>query len=61
MSGNNICRRSMMLSSRMGHGSSWILHGIKPIGCRWVYKNTYKLDGSLYKYKVRLVAKSICT
>jgi hypothetical protein len=26
MSGKNPCRRSMMLSSRMGRGSSWILH-----------------------------------
>jgi hypothetical protein len=31
--------------------------GTKLIGCRWVYKNKHKLDGSLYKHKVRLVAK----
>lgn len=31
--------------------------GIKPIGCKWVYKNKYKVDGSLDKHKARLVAK----
>eukprot|EP00253_Pinus_taeda_P021680 PITA_21680 len=31
--------------------------GIKPIGCKWVYKNKYKADGSLDKHKARLLAK----
>eukprot|EP00253_Pinus_taeda_P028590 PITA_28590 len=31
--------------------------GTKPIGCKWVYKNKYKVDGSLDKHKARLVAK----
>jgi len=31
--------------------------GTKPIGCKWVYKNKYKTDGSLDKHKSRLVAK----
>ena len=31
--------------------------GTKPIGCKWVYKNKYKVDGSLDKNKARLVAK----
>ena len=31
--------------------------GTKPIGCKWVYKNKYRSDGSLDKNKVRLVAK----
>ena len=31
--------------------------GTKPIGCKWVYKNKYKSDGSLDKHKARLVAK----
>eukprot|EP00253_Pinus_taeda_P032296 PITA_32296 len=29
--------------------------GTKPIGCKWVYKNMYKVDGSLDKHKARLV------
>eukprot|EP00253_Pinus_taeda_P014908 PITA_14908 len=29
----------------------------KPIGCKWVYKNKRKADGSLDKHKGRLVAK----
>ena len=30
----------------------------KVIGTKWVYKVVYKSDGSLDKYKARLVAKS---
>jgi hypothetical protein len=29
----------------------------KPNGCKWVFKNKYKSDGSLDKHKVRLVEK----
>jgi len=31
--------------------------GTKPIGCKWVYKKTYKADGSLDKHKANLVGK----
>jgi len=31
--------------------------GTKPIGCKWVYKNKYKVDGSLDKHKARPMAK----
>eukprot|EP00253_Pinus_taeda_P003468 PITA_03468 len=33
--------------------------GTKPIGCKWVYKNNYKADGSLEKHKSRLAEKKI--
>jgi hypothetical protein len=29
----------------------------KPIGCKWVYKVKYKVDGTLDKYKAWLVVK----
>ena len=32
-------------------------HGKKAIGSKWVFKTKYKADGSLERYKARLVAK----
>ena len=31
--------------------------GTKPIGCKWIFKNKYKIDGSLEKQKVGLATK----
>lgn len=31
-------------------------HGKQPIGCRWLFKLKFKADGSIDKYKSRLVA-----
>ncbi|KAH9802834.1 retrovirus-related pol polyprotein from transposon RE1 [Citrus sinensis] len=31
--------------------------GKKPVGCRWIYTIKYKADGSIERYKARLVAK----
>ena len=30
------------------------------IGCKWVYKNKYRVDGTIEQYKAHLVAKG-CT
>ena len=31
--------------------------GFTPVGCRWVYKTKTRADGSVERYKVRLVAR----
>ena len=31
--------------------------GVNPMGCRWVYNLKYNADGSLERYKSRLVAR----
>jgi hypothetical protein len=31
--------------------------GCKPVGCKWVLKKKLRPDGTIDKYKVRLVAK----
>nr|KYP54527.1 hypothetical protein KK1_000717 [Cajanus cajan]KYP54534.1 hypothetical protein KK1_000725 [Cajanus cajan]KYP54536.1 hypothetical protein KK1_000727 [Cajanus cajan]KYP54540.1 hypothetical protein KK1_000731 [Cajanus cajan] len=40
---------------------TWTLTELPPtktaIGCRWVYKIKHKADGTIERYKVRLVAK----
>ena len=42
------------------NGTWWLVDtpiGTKPTGCKWIYKNKYKVDDSLEKHKVILVAK----
>jgi hypothetical protein len=34
-----------------------VTKGQETIGCKWVYKIKHNVDGSVNKYKVRLVAK----
>ena len=36
-------------------------NGIKPIGCKWVYKRKKGIDGKVETFKVRLVAKRVYT
>ena len=31
--------------------------GCKPIGCKWIFKKKFRLDGTVDKYKARFVAK----
>ena len=33
------------------------LKGVKPIGCKWIYKRKRRLDGKVETFKARLVAK----
>ncbi|KAK8663400.1 hypothetical protein V6N13_083221 [Hibiscus sabdariffa] len=45
----------------MSENQVWILveppEGIKPIGCKWVFKKKTNMDGNVQTYKGRLVAK----
>ena len=31
--------------------------GCKPVGCKWVFKKKFRSDGTIEKFKARLVAK----
>ena len=33
------------------------LEGVKPIGCKWIYKRKGGVDGKVQTFKARLVAK----
>ena len=41
----------------------WVLvkapNGIKPAGCKWIYKRKRMVDGKVETFKARLVAKDI--
>ena len=41
--------------------NTWIVTSLPPgkklIGCKWVYRVKYKSDGSIERYKAKLVAK----
>ncbi|KAL0302378.1 UNVERIFIED_CONTAM: Retrovirus-related Pol polyprotein from transposon RE2, partial [Sesamum angustifolium] len=45
----------------MGSNQVWILidppKGVKPIGCKWVYKCKFRADGEVKAFKARLMAK----
>ncbi|KAL0386328.1 UNVERIFIED_CONTAM: hypothetical protein Sradi_3027100 [Sesamum radiatum] len=53
------------MKSKMDYMSSnkvWTLvdppKGVKPVGCKWVYKRKLGADGEVTNFKARLVAKS---
>eukprot|EP00253_Pinus_taeda_P021352 PITA_21352 len=63
---NQLPSKKLLLAMEKEYGAlikngTWKLDdlplGTKPIGCKWVYKDKYKVDGSLEKQKARLVAK----
>ncbi|CAL8113801.1 unnamed protein product [Prunus armeniaca] len=45
----------------LNKNSTWEMkplpQGKKPVGCRWIFTIKYKVDGSIDRYKARLVAK----
>ena len=36
------------------------LEGIKPIGCKWIFKKKTNREGNVVTYKARLAAKGYC-
>jgi len=45
----------------INNNNTWTLidlpKGIRPIGCKWIFKRKYNHDGSINNYKARLIAK----
>jgi hypothetical protein len=52
--------RSEMDSIIMSNGTWEFVdqpYGCKPIGCKWVFKKKFRPNGTIERYKARLVAK----
>ena len=37
-----------------------LLEGIKPIGCKWIFKKKTDMEGNVITYKAKLIAKGYC-
>jgi hypothetical protein len=48
------------MDSIMSNGTREVVdrpYGCKPVGCKWVFKKKFRPDGTVEKYKARLIAK----
>lgn len=57
----NWCKAMHTELATMEASNTWVLTNLPPgkkvVGCKWLYKIKYKADGSLDRYKARLVAR----
>lgn len=58
----NECREAMKVEKEaLQKNDTWekcvLPKGKKPVGCRWVFTIKHKADGTIERYKARLIAK----
>jgi len=57
MNGGKPWKRNMSQNLRKNWHLVELLEGKQPIGSNWLYKLKFKADGTIEKYKARLVEK----